>query len=234
MTCQPTLLLPGLICDARIWSGVIRSMTFGGVEAIGGYGLANSLEEMARRVLAVAPETFNLVGHSMGGRVALEIVRMAPERVVGLALLDTGIHPRQPGEREKRYALRDIGRSNGMKALVDSWLPPMVAERHRSNRALMQALHQMSCDAGLATFEAQTEALLARPDVDDVLASIRVPTLVATGAEDQWSPPSQHEDIAASIKGSTLTVFEGAGHMAPAEAPDQVAEALEDWLSRSA
>jgi len=232
MTCHPTLLLPGLVCDARIWSGVVRSVASGDVQAIGGYGLANTLEEMARRVLSVAPETFNLVGHSMGGRVALEIVRMAPGRVLRLALLDTGIHPTQPGEREKRYALRDIGRLKGMKALVDNWLPPMVAERHRANRGLMQALHQMSCDAGLATFEAQTEALLARPDVADVLAAIRVPTLVATGSEDQWSPPSQHEEIAASIKGSTLTVFDGAGHMAPAEAPDQVAQALKDWLRR--
>ncbi len=233
MTCHPTLLLPGLICDARIWSGVISSMTSGGVQAIGGYGLANTLEEMARRVLAAAPETFNLVGHSMGGRIALEIVRIAPERVVGVALLDTGIHPRQPGEQEKRYALRDIGREKGITALVDAWLPPMVAEHHRANRTLMKTLHQMCCDAGLGTFEAQTEALLARPDVEDVLSSIDVPTLVATGSEDQWSPPSQHEEIAASIKGSVLTVFDGAGHMAPAEAPDQVAQALDDWLMRS-
>ncbi|MCJ9427776.1 alpha/beta fold hydrolase [Kordiimonas marina] len=227
----PTLLLPGLICDARVWAGVIKSMSSPDVRAVGGYGLADTIEEMARRVLKDAPEVFNLAGHSMGGRVALEIVRMAPGRVKKLALLDTGIHPQKPGEREKRYALRDIGRTKGMAALVDVWLPPMVAEANRSNRPLMTSLHQMCCEAGLATFEAQIEALLTRPEVEDVLAAIRVPTLVATGTEDQWSPPAQHEEIAAKIKGSTLALFEGAGHFAPAEAPDQVAKALDAWLA---
>ena len=156
---------------------------------------------------------------------------MAPERVLKLALLDTGIHPRGPGEREKRYALRDIGRAEGMSALVDQWLPPMVAEAHRADQALMLSLHQMSCDAGLAVFEAQTEALLARPDVEDLLRTIGIPTLVATGSEDQWSPPSQHEDIASKIEGSALVVFKGAGHMAPAEAPEDVARALDGWLN---
>ncbi|NVJ69956.1 MAG: alpha/beta fold hydrolase [Alphaproteobacteria bacterium] len=230
MTSHPTLLLPGLICDARIWEGVVRSMASPNVQAIEGYGLADTIEEMARQVLAVAPEKFNLAGHSMGGRVALEIFRQAPDRVQRLALLDTGIHPRSSGEREKRYALRDVGRAKGMAALVDSWLPPMVAEAHRANETLMRSLQEMCCDAGLAMFEAQTEALLARPEVDDLLSTIRIPTLVATGSEDEWSPPSQHEEIAAKIKGSTLAVFDGAGHMAPAEAPAQVAEALDDWL----
>jgi len=227
---HPTLLLPGLICDARVWAGVIQAMKTPDVHAVSGYGLADTIEEMAHRVLKDAPEAFNLASHSMGGRVALEVVRIAPDRVKKLALLDTGIHPQKPGEREKRYALRDVGRTEGMNALVDVWLPPMVAEANRANRSLMATLHQMCCEAGLATFEAQIEALLARPEVEDMLAAIRVPTLVATGTEDQWSPPAQHEEIAAKIKGSTLALFEGAGHFAPAEAPEEVAKALDDWL----
>lgn len=230
MTSHPTLLLPGLICDARIWARVVGSMASPNILAVEGYGLVDTIEEMACRVLADAPEKFNLVGHSMGGRVALEVIRMAPERVLRLALLDTGVHPRSPGEREKRYALRDIGRTKGMTALVDSWLPPMVAEAHRANETLMQSLQEMCCDAGLAMFEAQTEALLARPGVEGLLGTINVPTLIATGSEDEWSPPSQHAEIAAMIKGSIFTVFDGAGHMAPAEAPALVAEVLDGWL----
>jgi len=226
----PLLLLPGLMCDERMFAAQLRAFP----QAIGirGYGLVDSLQEMARRVLAEAPDRFALLGHSMGARVALEVVRLAPERVERLALLSTGVHLPRDGEAEKRYALRDIGRSDGMAALVDTWLPPMFAPENATNEALVAPLRTMCIDSGLPVFEAQIAALLRRPEVESLLPTITCPTLVAVGRHDQWSPPEQHEAIAAQIRGSRFVVIEGAGHMLPAEAPDALNTEIADWLDQ--
>ena len=156
---------------------------------------------------------------------------MAPNRVERLALLDTGVHPLEPGETEKRMALLDLGRTEGMKALVDSWLMPMVHPDRRSDDELVTRLRQMCVSAGLERFENQINALINRPDARPLLATIDCPTLVATGREDVWSPVAQHEEIAKEIRNSEMIIFENAGHMAPAETPEEVTEALRRWLS---
>jgi len=226
------ILLPGLICDASIYAPQLAA--FPQSKAVDGYGRADTLERMARIVLDQAPERFDLFGHSMGGRVALEVVRMAPERVRRLALVSTGVHPLKPGERDKRHALRQIGRDQGMEALTDAWLPPMVAPGRVGDEELMAPMRAMCIRAGLDVFEAQIEALLARPEVDSLLPAIACPTLVMTGAEDSWSPPAQHEAIAAAIPDSELVIVPGAGHMILLEAPDAVNAAIASWLSRPA
>lgn len=226
----PLYLLPGLICSDYVWHAQVQGIDDREVVAVPGYGNASSLITMAEQVLDAAPPRFALAGHSMGGRVALEVLRIAPERVERLALLDTGVHPRQPGEREKRMALVELGRRDGMRALVDAWLPPMVHPDRRDDEALMAPLCEMCIAAGLETFEHQVEALLNRPDPRPLLPGIRCPTLVGVGRQDGWSPVEQHEEIAASIPGAALVVFEDAGHMAPVEAPDAVTRALRRWL----
>lgn len=224
----PLILLPGLICDARVFALQLHDFP----AAIGApdYGVANTLTAMAHLVLESAPRRFALLGHSMGARVALEVFRLAPDRVTRLALVSTGVHLPNADEAPKRHALRDLGRQKGMAALVDAWLPPMVAPARQSDEALLAPLRRMCIDAGLARFEAQIEALLNRPEVESLLPRIDVPTLVAVGGEDRWSPPVQHEDFAARIPGATLTVIEGAGHMLPAEAPDALNAAIAAWL----
>lgn len=228
----PLLLLPGLICDARIFAAQLRAFP----EACGfpGYGAADSLADMAQRVLAEAPARFALLGHSMGARVALEIMRVAPERVTRLALVSTGVHLPREGEAAKRYALRDLGRSDGMGALVDAWLPPMFAPAHEQDTALLAPLRQMCIDVGLASFEAQIAALLRRPEVESLLPAIRCPTLIAVGREDRWSPPEQHAHIAALVPHARLVEIEGAGHMLPVEAPDALNAEITSWLARPA
>lgn len=227
----PLCLLPGLICDDVIWAAQVRALSDITEVAVPDYGNARSLEAMAKCVLASAPGKISLAGHSMGGRVALEVFRIAPDRVSRLALLDTGVHPLEPGETEKRMALLDIGRQRGMEALVESWLLPMLHPDNRSNDALVTRLRQMCVSAGLERFENQITALINRPDARPLLAEIDFPTLVATGRQDLWSPVAQHEEIAKEIHGSELVVFEDAGHMAPAETPEDVSEALRRWLS---
>ncbi|WP_395651837.1 alpha/beta fold hydrolase [Brevundimonas sp.] len=228
----PPLFLPGLLCDARIWAGQLEALAaFNPVVA--SYGLSRSLTEMAEVALAAAPPRFSLIGHSMGARVALEIHRQAPERIERLALLDTGVHPPQPGEAEKRYALLDLGKREGVDRMVDVWLPPMVHPDRQTDPTLIGPLHAMATSMGLSVFEAQIEALLGRPDATPLLSSIEVPTLVGVGRQDVWSPLAQHQDIAARIHGATLCVFEDSGHMSPVEAADAVTSALLQWLLRA-
>jgi len=226
----PLLLLPGLLCDARIWPRAALELT-DPVLAPMGYGSADTLEQMAACALENAPARISVLGHSMGARVALEIVRQAPERVERLALVSTGVHAPKPGEAAARHALLDLGRAQGADALVDRWLPPMVAPTRRSDDALIDPLRTMCVQAGVDIFAAQINALLTRPPVEDVLASIECPTLVMVGSEDEWSPPAQHRDIAAAIPGAELKVIAGSGHMLPAEAPEAFIDAVRHWLA---
>ena len=227
----PLVCLPGLLCDARIFAG--QRTRFPDLLAIDGFGERRSLPEMAAHALSVMPPTMSLLGHSMGARVALEMVRQAPARIERLALVSTGTHPPRPGEADKRYALRDLGRREGVAALVDAWLPPMIAPANR-RPALVDPLRQMCIDEGTDVFAAQIEALLDRPAVDTLLSAIDCPTLVAVGTEDAWSPPAQHRAIAALVRGARLAIIEGAGHMVPVEAPDELNDAIAAWLAQPA
>jgi len=228
----PLLLLPGLICDARIWASQAEALrATRAVHAVNGYGEADSLGAMAEAVLADAPPRFALAGHSMGGRVALEVFRRAPERVERFALISTGVHlPRSEKEAEGRFRLLARGVEQGMDALIDAWLPPMVWEPNRLIPGLMDRLARMCADMGLDAYERHIRALLARPEVESLLPTIRCPTLVATGRHDEWAPPAQHEGIAAAIPGARLEIIEGAGHMLPAERPESMTDALVRWL----
>lgn len=232
MANEMLLFLPGLICDARVFAPQLAA--FAGSRAVDGYGTADSLPEMARVALAQAPDRFDLFGHSMGARVALEVFRLAPGRVRRLALCSTGVHPLGAGEPRKRRDLQAIGHGRGFEALVDTWLPPMVAEANRADEALYAPMRRMCLDQNQQIFDAQIEALLGRPEQERLQAQIQCPTLVMTGALDTWSPPAQHEAIAAAIPNSTLVIVEGAGHMLPLEAPESVNEAIAAWLASPA
>lgn len=222
-------MLPGLMCDARVWTAQVATFGHARDVLVADYGDADSIVEMARRALAAAPPHFALAGHSMGARVALEIWRLAPHRVSRLALLDTGFH--LPDEREPaaRHALLAFGRENGIAALAERWLMPMIAPDNRDADAT-QSLREMVIDAGLDRFAAQVRALLGRPEIETLLASVTVPVLVGVGSEDRWSPPAQLRAMAAKIPGAQFVEFAGAGHMAPAERPDAVNHALRLWL----
>lgn len=222
-------LLPGLLCDGRIFSS--QQARFKGALTIDGFGGLRSIEDMAKQVIDCAPPRMALLGHSMGARVALEVYRAVPERVARLALVSTGIHGVQPGEAAKRHALLELGRSAGMEALVDRWLPPMVASARAKDHAFMAPLRTMAIDQGVPVFEAQIHALLARPEVESLLPTIRCPVLVAVGSDDVWSPPAQHRDIAGKICGSTLRIISCAGHMLPVEAADVLNLAIDEWLA---
>ena len=231
------LLLPGLMCDAAAWAPQVQALSTLATCVVPDYGLCDSLTAMAEQVLAAAPTpTFAVAGHSMGGRIALEMLRLAPERVERLALLDTGIHPLAPGEagakeRAGRMALLALARAQGMRVMGAQWARGMV---HPSvpGTPLFDAVLDMLERSSPDQFAAQINALLTRPDAADVLPQIACPTLVLCGREDIWSPPEQHQAIAAAIAGATLCVIERCGHMATVERPDEVNAALVAWLGQ--
>lgn len=227
------LILPGLLCDSRMFGETLAAIP--GARVVDGfYGGADRIAAMADHVIAHMPDRCALLGHSMGARVALEVVRKVRDRVDRLALADTGVHPVRPGEREGRYRLRDIGRTQGMAALVAQWLPPMMGFAALRDAALMDRLYAMCVSAGLPIFEAQIAALLERPSVDTLLPAIACPTDILVGRQDQWSPVAQHEVIAAAIPGARLRVVDHAGHMMPAESPLAFNHYVRDWLDQPA
>jgi len=235
---KPVLMLcPGLMCDAAVWAPQVQALSATWQGVVVDYGLCDSMADMARQVLATAPaERFALAGHSMGGRVALEVMRLAPERVSHLALLDTGIHPLAAGEaglteKAGRLNLVALAREQGMRAMGRQWLPNMVHPAVR-DMPLFEAILDMLERSSPAQFAAQTQALIHRPDAALLLPSITCPTLVLTGEQDLWSPPEQHAAMAKVIAGATLHVIPHCGHMATLEQPEAVTQAFELWLQR--
>jgi pimeloyl-ACP methyl ester carboxylesterase len=231
----PLLLLPGLVCDRAIWAPLLPALAPVAQCVVADYGTLDALPAMAAHVLESAPPRFALVGHSMGGRVALEIMRAAPQRVERLALLDTGYQARVAGaigeaERTQRHALLGLARREGMRAMGLQWLTGMLPPARLSDGALVAAIADMVARHSSEVFAAQIEALLNRPDATEVLRTIACPTLIACGRLDAWSPFARHEDMARLATGATLTAFEDCGHMAPMEDPATVASALLGWL----
>ncbi|HXC09216.1 MAG TPA: alpha/beta fold hydrolase [Steroidobacteraceae bacterium] len=228
---QPLLLLSGLLCDETVWADLPERLADVADVRILSFSGFSSIAAMAEHVLTVAPERFALAGHSMGGRVALEVVRAARSRIVGLALLNTGVHTVRDGEPQSRGRLLRLAYEKGMSALAAEWLPPMMAGGARSAE-LMPRLTAMIERSTPDVYAGQVNALLNRPDALPVLPTIAVPTLLLSGSEDTWSPVSQHETMRRRIPHATLFEIHGAGHMAPFERPDAVAVALREWLAK--
>lgn len=220
------------MCDARSFPGIAEA--FPNATIIDDfYAGCDRLEHMAQLVLDRIPGTLSVLGHSMGARVALEVCRLAPDRVCRLVLADTGFHTVRPNEAEQRHGLLALSKSQGIEVLCDRWLPPMLADDSMNNVALVSELRSMVHAAGTETYARQIDALLNRNAALDVLDAIRVPTMVMVGELDTWSPPEQHRTLAAHISGSVLEVVPGVGHMMPAEAAVQCQERLARWMSQS-
>ncbi len=233
---RPTLiLLPGLMCDAAVWAPQYKALREQIECVVPAWGLQDSLADMAQQVLAEAPtERFSLAGHSMGGRVALEVMRIAPQRVERLALLDTGTHPLPAGEvgekeRAGRMALLELARTQGMRVAADKWARGMVHPSHLDT-PLFESILAIIERSSPEQFAAQIKALLNRPDAASLLPTIQCPTLLLCGREDVWSPPAQHAAMRDAITDAQLCVIEQCGHMSTMEQPQAVNEALGAWM----
>lgn len=235
----PLVLVPGLMCNAQVWQAMLAFLPTGTKTLIADHGNAADLSHMAERLLAVAPATFSIAGHSMGGRVAMEVARMAPERVQRIALIDTAYQPRALGdagelERKRRYVLRNLALEQGVRTMARTWVNDMVHPDRLSDTALIDAIVDMFDEKTAAIFSNQIEALLNRPDASGVLRSLKIPTLLAVGRQDSWANLAQHEAMEKLAPNAVLDVIEDAGHMAPMERPQAMGASLSRWLSRVA
>jgi pimeloyl-ACP methyl ester carboxylesterase len=235
---QPTLILvPGLMCDDTSWGPVLPALSAHMPCQVVSHGNADSLVTMAQQILDNAPAQFNLAGHSMGGRVALEVLRLAPERVLRLGLLGTGFLPKEAGVAgeevvKKRQALLDIEHHQGIRQMALTWVQNMVAPSRLNEAALIEDIVQRFERKSEDIFQRQIKALLERPDASDVLAEVQVPTLVMAGEFDAWASPQQHQQIADLVPARpTVDVVVGAGHMMMMEKPEAVTARFLSWLT---
>lgn len=224
-----------MLCDGAFWRSQMDRLADICTSAVISFGTSDSIGAMAQIVLADAPETFALAGHSMGGRVALEVYRRAPQRVARLGLFCTDYRGHVSDEARKLEiatgeGLLALARSEGMKAvatrLTGRVLPP---DRHGDKR-LVSAVEEMIARHSPAVLAAQINAGVTRPDFTELLPTITCPTLVCAGEKDVMRPVEVHREMAAKIPSSRLAIIAQGGHMVAMEYPREVTAAMRDWL----
>ncbi len=197
---------------------------------IGDHTQAESIAAIAADILAKAPDRFALAGLSMGGYVAFEIMRQAPERVSKLALLDTLAIADTPERRQGRRDLIALAERHGLDSVMEKLLPLFIHPDRLDDAALVATVQGMARDTGLAAFKRQQAAIMTRSDSRPTLAQIRCPTLLLVGRDDMLTPVAAHEEMAAAIPGSRLAIIENCGHLSTLERPEAVNAALLQWL----
>ncbi|MBK7044971.1 MAG: alpha/beta fold hydrolase [bacterium] len=228
------LLLPGLLNDSRLWQRQIDDLADLAAISVGDLTVADTITALAAAVLAAVPAPrFALAGLSMGGYVALEIVRQAPERVRALALLDTTARPETSRSREARQALMALAETD-FPAVSTTLLPKMVHPSRLDDVSVVETIHAMAASVGKAAYLRQQAAIMHRADSRPFLHEIKCPTLVLCGRQDVVTPVEVHQELVDSIAGSSFTVIDQCGHLSPLGQPQQVTDALKGWLLRIA
>jgi pimeloyl-ACP methyl ester carboxylesterase len=226
------ILLPGLLNDARLWQPQITALADYANIIVGDLTRRDSIAALADDVLAQAPAgKFALAGLSMGGYVALEIMRKAPERVLALALLDTSARADTNEARDARERLIKLSDKN-WPAVTETLLPKVLHPAHLDNRAIVATIKAMSNDLGREVFVRQQHAIMGRIDSRPFLHRITCPTLVLCGREDRITPLETHEELVVAIRGAAVEIVDDCGHLSTLEQPLQVIAALESWLEQ--
>lgn len=225
------LLLPGLLCDDRLWRPQVEALSDRMDITIADMTCDDTMGGMAKRALDAAPERFALAGLSMGGYVALEIMRHAPERVTRLALLDTGARADTPEQTVRRKDLIALADRGEFKAVSPRLLPLFVHESRLTDDALIADVTAMADSVGKDAFLRQQKAIMNRPDSRPGLPGISCPTLVLCGREDVLTPPGLSEEIAGLVPRADLVLIDDCGHLSTMERPAPVNAALSSWLA---
>ncbi|WP_160000357.1 alpha/beta fold hydrolase [Roseomonas sp. 18066] len=230
---HPLLLLPGLLCDARLWRDTIAGLDGLADCRVADLTQDDTLRAMALRVLDGAPERFALAGLSMGGYVAFEILRLVPDRVTHLALFDTSARPDAPEAARRRRGLMALTRTGQFRGVTPRLLPSLL-HPEAVDGPLGHEVRAMADRVGRDAFLRQQLAILQRPDSRPLLAQISCPTLVAVGEQDILTPPELAEEIAAGIPGARLARIARSGHLPTMEQPETSTALLRDWLATPA
>lgn len=224
------LLLPGLLCDARLWRDPIAALADLADCQVADLTQDDTLRGMALRTLERAPPRFALAGLSMGGYVAFEILRLAPERVTRLALFDTSARPDTEEAARRRRGLMALTRTGQFRGVTPRLLPSLLHPEALEG-PLGHEVRAMADRVGREAFLRQQLAILQRPDSRPMLPGIRLPTLVAVGEEDVLTPPALAEEIAAGIPGARLERIARSGHLPTMERPEESAALMREWLA---
>lgn len=226
-------LLPGMLCDAEVWRcqiPVLAPLYHLVIPVFRGF---DSFEAMAQHVLDSAPPQFSIVAHSMGGRVAMELIRMAPARISNFILMDMGVHPVSASETERNRNLLQLAEQGGLAAVAESWIPFMIHPDHLQDEPLKQAIRDMVLRNTVDDLRGQLQAAEQRADQSRYLRNISHKVHILCGDSDNWNPPALHQRMHEELAGSELVIIAGCGHMATMEKPAQVNELLLRWLHAS-
>ncbi|WP_186400045.1 alpha/beta fold hydrolase [Stappia sp. P2PMeth1] len=228
---DPLVLVPGLLCTEALYAPQIGELAGAGAAiSIADHRQDDTIAAIATRLLAAAPPRFVLAGLSMGGYIAMEVMRRAPDRVTRLMLLDTSARPdsaEQTANRRRLMALADSGRFD---QVTPALFPLFVHEDRQEDAALREIVTQMATATGPQAFIRQQSAILGRPDSRPFLAAIACPTTIVVGDGDRLTPPELAREMRELIPGGRLEVVAGAGHLPTLEAPDAVTAVMRDWL----
>jgi len=227
---MPILLVPGLVSSPRIYAPVLPALWQFGPVTVANHIRDDHMALIARRILAEAPPRFALAGHSMGGYIAFEIMRQAPERVAKLALLNTQARSDTPEATTRRRTMMARAKGGEYRAVLDELFPGFVHPSRREDADLRQLVYDMGEDIGADGFVRQQEAIISRPDSRPVLAAIRCPTLVLSGDEDNTIPNALSAEMADNIHNAKLVILPNCGHIPQPEQPEATADALVEWL----
>ena len=226
----PVVLVPGLLTSPRLYAEQLPALWRLAPVTIAGIASDDTMAAIAGRILAAAPGRFALAGLSMGGYIAFEILRQAPERVDRLALLDTSARPDTPEQTRRRNDLIALARSGRLDEVADQLFPLLVHRSRHGDPGARELVRRMADETGPEAFVRQQQAIMGRPDSRPGLGAIACPTLVLVGDGDELTPPALSAEIAAGIPGADLVEVAGSGHLSTLDQPEQVTRALVEWL----
>jgi pimeloyl-ACP methyl ester carboxylesterase len=224
------VLLPGLLCDAALWHHQTEYLKDDYEVHVADLTQDNSIAAMATRVLAAAPPTFALAGLSMGGYVAHEIVRQAPERVERLALVDTNARADNDEQKKARADLIKLADIGKFKGVTPRLLPHLIHPSRMEEPAVAGVVMEMAERVGQLAFKHQQEAIMGRKDSRGDLEAISVPTLILAGRQDVLCPPKVQQEMADRLPNAKLVLVEDCGHLAPLERPEATTAVFRYWL----
>jgi pimeloyl-ACP methyl ester carboxylesterase len=227
---EPVVLVTGQLLTGEAFAPQLAALSPRFDFTLADHTSDDTVEGMARRLLAAAPPSFDLVAQAMGGFVAFEVMRQAPERVRRLALLATLAPADTPVQTERRQGYIRLVEAGRFDDVVEERIPILVHPARREDEPLLSAVRRMASETGAETFLRQQRAIMARPDSRPSLSAIRCPTLIVWGRQDGITAESHQQEMAIAIPGARLEVVEDCGHLATLEKPRTVSRLLGDWL----
>ncbi|SHG94020.1 alpha/beta fold hydrolase [Cognatishimia maritima] len=226
----PVVFLPGMMCDARLFGPQIDALSARYPVMCHPLVGTDTIEGLARQVLDASPQRFALAGLSMGGIVAMEILRQAPDRVDRLALLDTNPLAEKDDVKAKRLPQIKAAQSGELRRVMRDEMKPNYLADGPNQGAILDLCMVMATDLGPEVFVDQSRALAARRDQCDTLRAYAGPSLVLMGEDDSLCPMDRHTLMHDLLTNSTLSVIQGAGHLPTLEQPQDTTAALRHWL----